>query len=202
MEGGMKLRAALILGCLVLGLSATAQQVTTEPVTGKGTKPAEKPKVQAPTRPKAANALPNTPLQDPGAVFAGLIGSCWRAPLEEGNTDTHCFTVSFNGKLVMDVHKVRNPTQVVLYEGVTVYRPDKRTRSLTYEYSNSLGNLITGQSWRTGADINSASQMGLAAKPESIWRVNADGETYDVIDPAGKGPRRHFKKTGPAPEGL
>jgi hypothetical protein len=202
MEARMKLRAALVLGCLALGLSATAQQVTTQPVTGKGTKPAEKPKVQPATKPKAENASPRTPLQDPGAVFAGLIGSCWLAPLEEGNTDTHCFTVSFNGKLVMDVHKVRNATQVVVYEGVTVYRPDKRTRSLTYEYSNSFGNLITGQSWRAGSDVNSASKMGFTAKPESIWRLNPDGATYDVIDPGAKAPRRHFKKTGPSPEGL
>src|SRR5689334_16976 len=173
MEACMKLHAAVIIAGLVIGLSATAQQVTTQPVTGNGTKPAEKPKVQPAIKPKTGSAPPRTPLQDPGAVFAGLIGSCWLAPLEEGNTDTHCFTVSFNGKLVMDVHKVRNASQVVVYEGVTVYRPDKRTRSLAYEYSNSLGNLITGQSWRAGADINSASAMGVGAKPESIWRLNS-----------------------------
>jgi hypothetical protein len=199
----MKLRAALILATLALGLTATAQQVTTQPVptqqvNGDGAKPAEKPKVQSAVKPKIAPA--KTPLLDPGAVFAGLTGSCWQAPLDQGNTDTHCFTAGFNGKLVMDVHKVRNSSQAVVYEGVTVYRPDAKSRSVSYDYTNSFGNVIKGQGWREGGVINFASSPGQLAKPETVWKLNVDG--YEVAPADPKAAKLQFRKTGPAPDGL
>jgi hypothetical protein len=200
MEARMKLRAALVLGCLVFGLGATAQQVTTQQGNGDSAKPADKPKVQPATKPKTANLSPKTPLLDPGAVFAGLTGACWQAALDQGNTDTHCFTAGFNGKLVMDVHKVRNSSQAVVYEGVTIYRPDAKSRSVSYDYTNSFGNVLKGQGWREGGSINFSSSLSQMAKPETVWKINPDGYQVTQADP--KAPKLQFRKTGPAPDGL
>jgi hypothetical protein len=186
---------ALILAASLLMSGGAAWAQVTE---GKTTPP-QKPKVEKPVSPKAPVA-PKTEVMDPGAVFAGLIGSCWQAAMDQGNSDTHCFTVAFNGKLVMDVHKVRNASQVVVYEGVTVYRPDKATRSLAYEYSNSFGNLITGQGWRVGEVLNFASQMGQQAKPETVWRINKDG--YEVTPADPKAAKLQFKRISSAEGGL
>lgn len=179
----------LILAAFVLAPCAAAQE------TGPA-KPAEKPIVKKATPPKGTSVSAAVTLQDPGAVFAGLIGSCWQAPLEQGNTDTHCFTVSFNGKLVTDVHKVRNASQVVVYEGVTVYRPDAKTRSLAYDYTNSFGAVIKGQAWRAASDIGFSSQAGISAKAETTWRVSGDGYQVAPADP--KAARLQFKRIGPA----
>jgi hypothetical protein len=204
MEGGMKLAAALVL--ILTSLSATSLasaqtgllnipslQAPTAKNTPAPNEPAKKPTAAKPVAPKVASLSPRSPLQDPGAVFAGLTGWCWQAELAGGNTDTHCFTSAFNGKLVMDVHKVRNISQAVVYEGVTVYRPDRATRSLSYEYSNSFGDLITGQAWRTNTEINFSSQSGVLVKPETVWRIA--GEGYDVPQADPKAPKLHFKRT-------
>jgi hypothetical protein len=193
---GMKLHTFFI-AALVLGAPATAQVTTTQSQAGAA-KPAEKPK--APVVPKATNPSPKTPLQDPGAVFAGLAGSCWQAPMDDGHTDTHCITAAFNGKLVTDVHKVRNANQAVVYEGVTVYRPDAKTRSLTYEYSNSFGNRITGQGWREGSTLNFSSQRGTLAKPETSWKLTGGG--YEVAQADPKAAKLQFRKIGPAGQGF
>lgn len=196
MEMAMK-RAALVLAAFALSLTATAQQQ----VVGSGTKPADKPKTVQTTKPKTASAAAQkTPLLDPGAVFAGFTGSCWMAHLEEGNTDTHCITAGFNGKLVMDVHKVRNASQAVVYEGVTVYRPDARSRSVSYDYTNSFGAILRGQGWREGGQINFSSSLSQMAKAETIWKLNPDG--YEVIQADPKAAKLQFRKTGPAPDGL
>jgi hypothetical protein len=194
MEAGM-IRALAVVALLVLAPCALAQAPDAKP-----TKPAQKPTVQKTAPPKGASTMQKVVLQDPGAVFAGLIGSCWQAPLEQGNTDTHCFTVSFNGKLVMDVHKVRNASQVVVYEGVTVYRPDAKTRSLSYDYTNSFGAVIKGQAWRAGADLSFSSQAGISAKAETTWKVASDG--YQVAQADPKAAKLQFKRIGPAGEAL
>lgn len=181
----------IIAGAFALGGISAAQETPrppAEPTVQKAVKP---------TPPKGA--APKIVLQDPGAVFAGLTGSCFQAPLTEGNTDTHCFTAAFNGKLVMDVHRVRNAAQAVVYEGVTVYRPDKATRSLKYDYSNSFGDLLPGQAWRTGQDLLFSSQSGHSAKAETTWRLAGDG--YDVLPADPKAAKLHFKKTGPVTDG-
>jgi hypothetical protein len=205
MEARMKLRAALIIGCLALSLSATAQLITIPPAptqqgNGDGAKPAGKPRIQPATKPTVAGASPKTPLLDPGAVFAGLTGFCWQSALEQGNTDTHCITAGFNGKLVMDVHKVRNSSQAVVYEGVTVYRPDPKSRSVSYDYTNSFGNVLKGQGWREGSAINFSSSLSQMAKPETTWKLNPDGYQVTQADP--KAAKLQFRKTGPAPDGL
>lgn len=201
----MKLRAALVLGCLALSPVATAQLITIPPAPaeqsgGESSKPATKPKVQPASKPALANSSPKAQPQDPGAVFAGLTGFCWQAPLDQGNTDTHCFTAGFNGKLVMDVHKVRNSSQAVVYEGVTVYRPDPKSRSLGYDYTNSFGNVLKGQGWREGGSINFSSSLSQMAKPETVWKINPEGYQVTQADP--KAPKLQFRKTGLAPDGL
>ncbi|HVY89580.1 MAG TPA: hypothetical protein VG942_11975 [Hyphomonadaceae bacterium] len=172
---------------------------TVPPASGPAEKPSvTKPKVAKPTPPKSPVAAA-PPMQDPGKVFAELVGFCWRAAMADGNSDTHCFSVAFNGKLVMDVHRVRNASQAVVYEGVTVYRPDKATRSLSYDYSNSFGDVLPGQAWREGAVLNFSSQAGKTAKVETSWRIN--GDAYDTVAADAKTAGLHFKKIGPAGEG-
>lgn len=122
----------------------------------------------------------------PGQIFDGLTGSCWRTDMAGGSTDTHCFTMTAGGKLVMDVHKVRTPNGMPVYEGVTLYRSDKDM--VGYSYYNSEGDLYPGTAERTGADI----QFG----PDLTWRLAGDG--YDVISPKGT---QHFVKQGPASDG-
>jgi hypothetical protein len=201
MEAGM-IRALVALAVFALAPCAVAQ--VTEAPAGPA-KPAQKPKVEKARPPKGASVSTKTPLQDPGAVFAGLIGSCWQAPLEKGNTDTHCFTVAFNGKLVMDVHKVRNASHVVVYEGVSVYRPDAQTRSLSYDYTNSFSAVIKGQAWRAssgsnGAELSFSSQAGTLAKAETTWRITGDG--YQVAQADPKAAKLQFKRIGPAGQGF
>ena len=122
----------------------------------------------------------------PGDIFTGLTDACWRADMPSGATDTHCFTVAVGGKLVMDVHKVRNTDAAVTYEGVTLYRA--AVGGIVYTYYNSLGDLIPGVATRTGNVITFA--------PDLNWRLSTDA--YDVLSTTGA---VHFTRLGPATDG-
>ena len=126
----------------------------------------------------------------PADVFAGLTGSCYRADIPDGTTDTHCFSVG--GKAVMDIHKVRKGDDVV-YEGVTIYRDAGNPGVLAYAYYNSLGDLLPGFAYRTGDDIHFPETADVNATPQLTWHIA--GDTYDVMI-AGK-LARHFNKLGP-----
>ncbi len=127
----------------------------------------------------------------PADVFAGLTGSCYRADIADGTTDTHCFTLG--GKAVMDIHKVRKGDNVV-YEGVTIYRDAGDPGVLAYAYYNSLGDLLPGYAYRAGDDIRFPETADVNATPQLVWHITTDG--YDVMI-AGK-QARQFVKTGPA----
>ncbi len=123
----------------------------------------------------------------PGQIFTGLTGACWQTDdMPNESTDTHCFTASDGGQLVMDVHKVRNGNGQVIYEGVTLYRTE--TGAVTYSYYNSQGDLLPGSAGRADDTITFA--------PDLTWRLSSDA--YDVVMPNGT---RHFRKLGPAGEG-
>lgn len=144
----------------------------------------------------AACATAPAPAETSG-LFAGLDNQCWRATLDAaGTTDTHCFSTAVGGKLSMDVHKVRDAKGVVVYAGVTVYRP--AADGWVFEYSNSLGDLITGRAARAGAELHFWS-AGVSGAPDTIWRLSADA--YAVTGKAGEADRT-FRRTGEAAGGL
>jgi hypothetical protein len=134
---------------------------------------------------------------DEPALFAGLSGACWRTALDgKGMTDTHCFSTAGGGKLAMDVHKVRDAKDAVIYEGVTVYRPAKQ--GWVYEYSNGLGNLMTGRAVRAGAELRFWTK-DIAGDPDTFWRLGKDG--YVVSGEFGE-TIRTFRRAGQATGGL
>jgi hypothetical protein len=127
-------------------------------------------------------AFAQAPAQ-PGDVFAGLTGSCWRTQMDNAgpDTDTHCFEVAVGGKMVTDTHKVRNPKGEVVYEGVSVYLLDKPSGTLVYEYFYSNGGKLVGYGWRVGDEIRFASKPGAEA-PDLVWTLGKDSYT---VTPAG-----------------
>lgn len=141
----------------------------------------------------AAGASAQAPTS-PAETFAGLTGSCWRAALPDGASDTHCFTVAVGGKLVMDVHKVRNASGVVVYEGVTTYRVERESGAIRYEYLNSNGDLLPGYGKRLG------DQIAFSATPDGpstlVWFIGA--EAYEVHTTGVAAFEREFVKAGPA----
>src|SRR5262250_1544163 len=80
----------------------------------------------------------------PADVFKELAGSCWRSQMDATQTDTHCFAVAVGGKMVTDTHKVRNTKGEVVYEGVSIYQPDKASGALAYEYFYSVPGKLGG----------------------------------------------------------
>lgn len=133
---------------------------------------------------------------EPG-LFDGLASACWTAVVDnQGNRDTHCYSTAVGGKLAMDVHKVRNPRGVVIYEGVTVYRPIKD--GWLYEYSNSFGNLLTGRARRSGSQLQFWTKEG-GAEPDTFWKLGRD--SYEVTSTAG-GAGRVFERSGKEMGGL
>jgi len=119
--------------------------------------------------------------KDPGDVFAGLTGSCWRSQMDTTQTDTHCFAAAVGGKMVTDTHKVRNAKGKVVYEGVSVYLLDKTSGALAYEYFYSMPGKLTGYGWRVGDEIRFGSKPG-QAKPDLVWKLGKDA--YDVVPAA------------------
>lgn len=145
-----------------------------------------------------ASAQAQAPLQ-PSEIFAGLAGSCWKAELPEGASDTHCFSVAVGGKLVMDVHKVRSRSDAVVYEGVTTYRLEKESGVVRYEYFNSLGDLLVGYAKRDGQRLLFPATPGEAA--DLVWYLG-DG-AYEVGTADAATAKRTFVKVGPvAPGGF
>lgn len=138
----------------------------------------------------AAAQMPSTP----GDVMAGLMGSCWQAEMGSNNTDTHCFSASSGGGLVLDIHKVRDGQQAVVYEGVTAYRAD--AGKVVFGYYNSLGNLMPGTMSRSGDDLSGSVVMPNGTTQDVHWHIN--GDSYDVT---GAFPAPvHYRKIGPAGE--
>jgi hypothetical protein len=119
----------------------------------------------------------------PGEVFAGLTGSCWRTQMDDAgpNTDTHCFEVAVGGKMVTDTHKVRTPKGEVIYEGVSIYLLDRPSGSLVYEYFYSNGGKLVGYGARSGNEIRFGSKPG-QEKPDLVWKLSPNSYT---VTPAG-----------------
>jgi hypothetical protein len=143
-----------------------------------------------------ASAEAQAPLQ-PSEVLLGLGGYCWRADLGEGVTDTHCFSIATGGKLVMDVHKVRSRSGGVVYEGATLYRLEKVSGVVRYDYFNSAGDLLTGYAKRDGQSIRFPEKADQAG--DLVWYLGADA--YEVGTADATAPKRTFVKTGPAEPG-
>jgi hypothetical protein len=120
----------------------------------------------------------------PSEVFAELLGSCWRTQMDTKgpDTDTHCFEAAVGGKMVTDTHKVRNPKGEVVYEGVSVYTPDKPSLTMKYEYFYSSGGKLIGYGWRVGDEIRFGSKPG-QEKPDLVWKLAADRYTVTPASP-------------------
>lgn len=133
----------------------------------------------------------------PSEVLLGLGGYCWQADLADGVTDTHCFSIATGGKLVMDVHKVRSRSGGVVYEGATLYRLEKESGVVRYDYFNSNGDLLSGYAKRDGQTIRFPEKSGEAG--DLVWSLGA--EAYEVGTASPTAAKRRFVKVGPAPEG-
>ncbi len=142
-----------------------------------------------------ADPAPAAP-QAPGDLFAGLAGYCWRGETPSSR-DTHCFTGSNGGKLVLDVHKLRTLDNYLVYEGVTVYRTDAATGKVSFVYYTSQADLVPGEASRDGNDLQVVMQMANGPVSQT-WHIN--GNSYDVSSPMMPTTVR-FKKVGQAPEG-
>lgn len=137
-----------------------------------------------------AMAAAATP-QMPAEVFAGLTGACFKSSMPQDASDTHCFTVATGGRLVMDVHAVRDASGKVVYQGVTVYTPSSDGK-VALAYSNSEGDIMPGTVTRSGDILSYVVTIQGQAVPLS-WTVKGDG--YDVTGgPSGK----HFARVGAA----
>lgn len=133
--------------------------------------------------------------QQPGDVFAGLTGSCWRSQMDADATDTHCFEAMVGGKAVTDTHKVRNAKNEVVYEGVSVYLLDQPSGTVVYEYFYSPGAVMKGYGARVLDEIRFGLKPGQET-PDLVWRLGRD--SYDVI-PASRelGHAGHFVRLAP-----
>jgi hypothetical protein len=144
----------------------------------------------------AAPAIAQTPPL-PSEVLRGLAGYCWEADLGDGVTDTHCFSIATGGNLVMDVHKVRSRAGGVVYEGATLYRLEKESGVVRYEYFNSMGDLLTGYAKRDGARILFPERPDQSAIV--VWYLSPDA--YEVGTAEATAAKRKFVKIGPVEEG-
>lgn len=96
-------------------------------------------------------------------AFTPLIGRCWSAPVEDGqSTDTHCFTLML-GHYVRDRHIVPGDPD---YAGETIFHADWETGELHFRYYNSVGGVSDG--------------TGSASEGEVVF----DEETYTGNDGA------------------
>ena len=129
--------------------------------------------------------------QAPADVFTGLVGSCFSAPMPQGASDTHCFSAATGGKLVMDVHAVKDASGKIVYQGVTVYTPAADGK-VALAYSNSMGDVMPGEVSRTGDKLD----FGLTIEGQAMslsWTLKDGG--YDV---AGGPVPAHFTRIGAA----
>ena len=130
--------------------------------------------------------------QTPGGTFAGLVGSCWVADVDLGVTDTHCFTAASTGKAVMDIHKVRDRSGAVTYEGVTTYRTEG-AGAIRYDYLNSAGGLLSGYARREGDRLVFSDAPGGAST--TVWYL---GPAAYEVGTGSTAAKRKFVKAGPA----
>ena len=135
----------------------------------------------------AANA------QTPGGTFSGLVGSCWVADVDLGVTDTHCFTAAATGKAVMDIHKVKDRSGAITYEGVTTYRPEG-DGAIRYDYLNSAGDLLSGYARREGDRLVFSEAPGGGSV--TVWYLGPTA--YEVGTGSTSAARRKFTKAGSA----
>jgi hypothetical protein len=142
----------------------------------------------------AGAADAQAPVREPGEIFNGIAGSCWKAEIGNGSSDTHCFTMAGSGKLVMDVHKVRNAAGAVVYEGVTTYRVEASSGAIRYEYFNSLGDLLPGYARRVDERLVFSPEPNGTA--DVVWYLGTDA--YEVGSPVETAARTKFVKSGPA----
>jgi hypothetical protein len=132
----------------------------------------------------------------PGRVLAGLTGACWQADMGGGKTDTHCFSAADPlGELALDIHKVRDAEQKVIYEGVTTYRIG--SENVVFDYYNSFGSRMPGTISRAGDDITALLTLPNGSTQEVHWHLN--GDSYDAT---GAFPAPiHYRKIGPVGDG-
>lgn len=91
----------------------------------------------------AAQAAPAPQLAPELAPLGRLVGHCWRATFPgTTQTDTHCYTAMFGGRMIRDRHVVAGAPGP--YSGETMYRWDAEARRIRYEYYASDGGYSAG----------------------------------------------------------
>jgi hypothetical protein len=117
------------------------------------------------------------------AMFDRFVGSCWTAELAQGVSDTHCFSLIYDGAHVRDAHRVVDHDKIV-YRGETVYSRDGN--QVVYNYINSLG----GEGRGTATSNAQGIEFTLTIRPSpdantkdypTRWRW-FDKDTYGVWD--------------------
>lgn len=112
------------------------------------------------------------------AVFAPLMGNCWRGPVPGGLADTHCFASVYGGQHVRDDHAVSSRPP---YRGETLYSWNAEAKRIDWAYYNSLGSVIRGTASPVPDGIDFADESGTIV---SRWRW-LPGGGYAVTAPGG-----------------
>ena len=116
-------------------------------------------------------------------VFEPLIGSCWRAQIAPGTTDTHCFEPMYERAHVRDRHEVHAGGKTV-YAGETVYSLEGRAVSFTYV--NSLGGVGRGSVAKGGNRLRFDGTMRASpdaqAQPIATEWTLVDRNAYETRD--------------------
>jgi hypothetical protein len=141
--------------------------------------------------------------------LAFQVGSCWRATFPgTTQTDTHCFTPLFGGRMIRDRHVVAGaPTP---YSGETIYRWDPEARRIRYEYYASDGGYSSGLVEPTAQGLNFPEEAYLGGNGQRLRLRNTlvrhpDG-SYEGTSEMQQGSewRRmwsmRFTRVGPAPD--
>jgi hypothetical protein len=119
-----------------------------------------------------------------------LVGHCWRTALDDGPTDTHCFTKLPDGR-VRDQHAVRKDGQVV-YTGESLFSIVSGV--IHYRYDGSTGAHLEGPMHAAGAKIvfDDVDKTGT----ETAWRqIDASHwEESTVAGPEAPTELAHFNE--------
>lgn len=125
-------------------------------------------------------SFPDTLVGGVTEYFEPLLDACWETRLEDGRTDTHCFSPVF-GRFVRDRHTVPGSPD---YTGETLYYLDRENDDILFEYFNSIGGFSNGTGFPDGNSIEFEDEHytgpdGTELEYRNLMSgISADGYTY------------------------
>ncbi|HET7845549.1 MAG TPA: hypothetical protein VFL14_15435, partial [Xanthomonadales bacterium] len=125
-----------------------------------------------------------------------LVGHCWKGTFPDGKaTDEHCFAWLYGRQFIRDVHKVRDESGKVVYEGETTYAWDARKQVVAWRYISAEGLVMDGTVAREGADLvfpaTYAAPDGVH-EMRAVWTPTANGYRTRNSEKGADGWKEHF----------